>query len=310
MTGRVTLTMPYRTLRPNDVVATPSRGWSLRFADSEAYAREVCDGDAVDSWDYLRPFSLERSFAFAPDLPTRLGLGRDTHFQLLVHLSTGKGLHRRAVHAETFAVPREPLRVTLQCDSRQLCRDLKIATLVSLALPVVNADPLAPVEPGHRLWEDAIKVGLEQGRSRLPMEVISFRAAFAGQGFEQALYHVTMAPYPELDLEDAVLVSLNADFPRFVDAVQRHEPTAEALLWDAILQRMLRDSLLDPDFFSNPACAPGSLGATLARWIFQAFPAMSRREAAELLMHDSSRFDATLQSWALTAARIYRREES
>jgi len=308
MSGRTNVTMPYRILRPGDVHASPCDGWMLRFADNEGQARLVGDGDVVESWDYLRPFTLSRTLRFAAEVPELLGLPRDTTFRLLVLLTTGRGLHRRLVHSEDFGIPHEPLNVAIQLDSRRLCRDLTLAALLSLASPVASSDPIVPAEPGARLWEHTVKLELEGGRSRLPMEVVSFRHAFAGQGFEQALVHVEMVPYPELDLEDAVLVYLNADFPAFVDAVQQTEPTAEAMLWEAVLQRLLRDALLDEAFFANPSYAPGSLGANLARWIQQAFPSMPLSEVAQLLTRDSSRFDATIQSWALISARLYRRE--
>lgn len=310
MTSRINVTMPYLTLRPDDIIAMPANGWLVRFSDSDAPAREVLDGVVLESWDYLRPITIFRSFQFAAETSTHLGVPPDTRYRLVVLASTGRGLHRRVVHDAEFSIPHQPLAVSAELDGKGLCRDLQLTALLSLAAPVADPPSFAPSDPGARIWEHRVTIALEGGRSRLPIEAVSFRQAFAGHGFEHALYHVEVLPYPELDLEEAVLVYLNADYPGFLDAVQQSEAVAESMLWEAVLQRLLRDALLDDTFFAAPSYTEGSLGANVSRWLRQAFPTMSLTEVTQLLKRDSSRFDATIQSWSLATPRLFRREEA
>jgi hypothetical protein len=227
---------------------------------------------------------------------------------LVVNAATGHGVVRSPCFRKEFGAEENVVEATVHLDSTRLAYHVTLTSTVSLAAVVSSEDSLAPVVPGARIWEESIDLQLEDGRGRIPIEVVSFRTSFCGKGFEHALFHVEVAADLDLGVEQTVRVYLNGDIPAFVDAIQRRQPFAEALLWDAVLRRLVSLAIYGEMFTPGVKYAPGTLGANLLRWIAQAFPSMPWDQVHDLALHDISRFEAALQSWALVSERLFSRE--
>lgn len=305
MTVRTRIALPYRVLRADAVQTSPPCGWLLDGASTGLPNQVLADGQVIESWDYLRPLTFTRSFTFPADLHQRLGLPDRTRFLLVIVAATGPGLVRSASFQREFGDEENVVDAVVRLDSSQLARHVTLTSIVSPAATVTSDDLLAPGVPGARIWEDSVDLQLEDGRGRIPLEMVSFRASFAGSGFEHALFHVEVAPYPELGVEETVRVYLNGDVPAFVDAVQKRQPAAETLLWDAVLRRLVALAVHDEMLAPGVSYDPGTLGANLLRWMDQAFPSMPLDQVRALARSDISRFEAILQSWALLAERLF-----
>jgi hypothetical protein len=294
--GKVTL--PYLVLRSQDVRTEPVDGWTLVGAAANASPILLRDGDVVESWDGLSELALRRTFRIPVDAAARLGLPPEsTRFSLVITAITAGGLLREVLFAQDFGAELQVLNVTVLPKSARLVKELCLASHLVITAAAAVENPLAPAIAGARIWEDSFRFQLEGGRGRIPMETLSFRAAFQGQGFEDALFHIEVAPYPELDVEETVRVYLNSDNRSFVEAAELRDPAASALLWNGVIRRLIASVIMDDTLADDEAYPEGSMGANLARWLRQAFPAMKLPTIKALAVSTPSAFEAMLDSW-------------
>jgi len=292
------ITLPYLVLRAHDVRADPADGWILIGAEANASLTVLRDGDVVESWDGLSHLALRRTFRLPDDAAARLGLSPEaTRFCLVITAVTAGGLLREILFTQDFGAELQVLNVTVRPDSGRLVRELCLASHLVITSAAAAGNPLAPLLAGSRIWEDSFRFQLESGKGRIPMETLSFRAAFQGQGFDDALFHIEFAPYPELDVEETVRVYLNSDIPSFVDAAELRDPAASAMLWNGVVRRLIASVIMEDTLTDDEVYPEGSMGANLRRWLTQAFPAMNLPAIKALAISTPSTFEAMLDSW-------------
>lgn len=301
-----TVILPYRVV-PEHVLSTePAEGWLARVGEGQGSV--VRSGDVLESWDYETKLRLSRRLTLPANLARTLALDSATRFVVVVSGLTGGGLLRRPLASVIVEPGTDRVDLEVSPASSCLSGDLTLQTTLTVAHAAVAADELAPCVPGQRIWHDAVRIRLEGGRARLPMAVASFSSEFARHGLAGALFHVEVAPHPELDFEQTVLVYLNADFPRFVDQVGAGEAVATALLWEAIVRRLIHlatvGELVTDSDIADPL-EPGSLGSTLRRWLSLAFPTMAVAEVCAMAREAPSRFEAVLQAFVGTSPRLF-----
>ena len=295
MIRRSAITQPHRVFMGSDVSATPVDGWRYRV-ESKGESIVLRDGGHLESWDALAPLHLSRTFAVVPEAIKRIGLSSDTTLGLVVSVASAHGLWREV--CAKSQLPNDGSAVTLEVQPKGDClaRDLRIATTVVLLEPVSNLDPLAPGVRGARLWDDAVRVRLEGGRVRLPMEVMSFRSTPAFRPFEKALFHVHVTGEASTEVEQGLLVHLNADYPIFLSKIEGKDSAATAFLWDGIVRQVLRE-LLAQDMAGEEIAQIGTLGDLAKRWLQQAFSGMSVKAVLEMSVTHPAEFDACVAAW-------------
>lgn len=294
---------PYRQFRPESIACEPNGGWEV---EARGETKALDDGAPFSDWDASLVFTLKRRFRVSETALLDLGaVDPDAiRLQLVVRMVTAGNLSSSMPFR--LDLPRQsmqPVDVRISPPLGKLSRDLTLETSIVVLGTIGVTDPLVPSVPGSRVWEDQWRVRLEGGKTRLPFEILDFENAFRGLGLTDALFHVDVADDPELEFEQAVCVSINSRFGAFVSAVERVEPVATALLWDAVLRRVLVAGLGNGFDFRGQFPEP-SVGAQWVRWFAQAFPGESIESAQRMLVEQPSRFEARIQSWSRVALRL------
>ncbi len=294
---------PYRQIRATSIVCEPEAGWELEVRGTSAMLE---DDAPFPDWDASLAFALKRRFCFRETALSDLGISDPDaiQFQLVVRMMTaGKLSSSVPVQLDLNGRLFQPIDVRISPEAGKLTRDMTLETVIAVTGTAGIVDPLVPTLLGSRVWEDRWRVRLEGGRARLPFEIFDFEAAYLGLGMANALFHVEVADDAELDFEQAVCVSLNSRFATFIAAVERLDPVATAVLWDAVLRRVLVEGI--GNGFDTGAHYPdASLGIQWTRWFGQAFPGESIDSVQRLLMEQPSRFEARIQSWSRIASRM------
>jgi hypothetical protein len=294
---------PFYALGYDSVEMDPIAGWELIREGQEPLVIE--DRCPLPSWDSELRFALRRRFGIRAPIDDALMLsGANARFRVVTRLETARGLRSIiADHREVGFGRGTPVEVLIRPDSRALAHELALVTGVVVESTDGAEDPLAPTVPGSRVWVDRWTARLEGGRARLPLELTSFSATFRGWSISNALFHVDVADYPELDFEQAVCVYLNTDFPGFVAAVESGSAPETALLWDGVIRRIISVGL-GGEFGESESWPDGSLGAQVASWCSMVFHGESREAVASMRSDSPSRFEAKIQSWARVASRL------
>lgn len=294
---------PFLVLPLDGVEMDPIAGWEM-LRDGQG-PQVIADRRPLPSWDTELCFALRRRFRIKaePDDALRVK-GANARFRIVTRLETACGLKSSIVYNQETDFGDEMFaEVLIRPDSRALSFGIALITSVVLGSTDGAPDSLAPKVPGSRVWVDRWTARLEGGRTRLPMELASFKRTFSGWSISNALFHVDIAEYPELDFEQAVCVYLNADYPGFVAAVENGSGPETALLWDGLIRRLISVGL-GMEFGESQSWPDGSLGAQVASWLAMVFHGESREAIAALRAENPSRFEARIQSWARVASRL------
>jgi hypothetical protein len=259
----------------------------------------------LTSWDTGLRFTLHRRLWILPEADATLGLvDSGATFRVVTRLETARGLRSTIVDDRRIVPGVEGAAdITVSPDSAELSQDLTLVSTILFEGADAVVSPLAPQAIGSRLWEDRWTAKIEGGKARLPLELASFSKTFPGWAISDALFHVDIADYPELDFEQAVCVYLNTDHPDFVNAVEGGKSAETAFLWDGVIRRVISAGI--GSAFESPVAWPeGSLGAQSGMWIASIFHGQPSSAVAALLKENSSLFEAKIQSWARIASRL------
>lgn len=294
---------PYRQFRPESVSCEPRNGWEIEARETTLVLEH---GAPFPDWDASLVFALKRRFRLNEAALLELGVVDPSaiRLQLVVRMITAGSLSSSVpIRVDLPQQSTQPVDVHIFPALGKLSRDLTLETSIVVLEASESMDPLVPSVPGSRVWEDQWRVRLEGGKTRLPFEILDFEDAYRGLGLADALFHVDVAEDPDLDFEQGVRVSINSRFEKFIAAVERLEPVTTALLWDAVLRRVLVAGIGNA-FDPGGQFPESSIGAQWTRWFGQAFPGESIESAQRMLMEQSSRFEARIQSWSRIASRI------
>lgn len=289
---------PYRTLTDGCVVAKPDSGWELvRRPGGERDV--VADRAMFPSWDSSLYFELRRRFVVSVEsILEPLGLERaKCRFRLVTRLETGRGLLSELVDSQDLTAGKDEYEVLVIPDSGKLSRDIALVVSLVLIDATGSLDDLAPVAPGTRLWQQRWSAKLEGGKTRLPIEVMSFSREMRGSAAPRALIQVSVADYPDLEFEQAVCVYLNSDFPSFVAAIERGEPGPTAMLWDAVLRQLIGYGLSSAFMESDREWPEGSIGRCLRSWMRDIFSGEQPSSIASSRLENPGLYEARIQSW-------------
>ncbi len=297
MSHLVRIAYPHLVLDKAAVSCEPPDGWRLLDADGASATTVVRDGDVVEAWDALRTLHLTRTLNLKGAIASDLGLRRESaRLAAVVVGTTGKGISRVVSRRVDLDEGSQTVDLDIQLPGDQLVRDLRLSVSLVVTEPGDGRDTLAPAVVGARVWEDQIRLQLEGGRPRLPIEAISFNATPAYRLFAKALFLVHVSPDGGLSVEDGLLVHLNADHQEFVKAVESRKPLATALLWAGVVRQIIREAIAQ-DIVAEAHGDAGSLSSTARRWIDQAFKGLSPDEVAVLASERPAEFDAAVESW-------------
>lgn len=293
---------PFLTLDGGACLAEPSDGWELIKDDRPA--ESVLDGAMFPAWDSALQFSLRRRFTIdTVSMQERLGLqGAQCKFRLVTRLETGRGLLSEVVDARGLGRGETPVEVTLTPDSSRLSRDMSLVSSIVLMHVEGDVDELAPSIKGARVWESRWTTRLEGGKTRLPMEVISFSTGLWRVAAPRALFHVAVADLPDLDFEQAVCVYLNSDCPAFVAGIEKGEPAATAILWEGVVRQLIAFGLSSAFVEDRDDWPEGSIGRQVRSWQIAIFPGEKPDSIMAFRAENPGVYEARIQSWANTGA--------
>lgn len=294
---------PYRQLGESGVRLEPADGWEL---EAHGVVSLLPDGQPFPDWDSSLAFVLRRRITVSGNALAQLGVGEQGQLKLqfVVRMLTCGNRQASVPVRQDLPDPMDTtFEVVVRPEPGTLAQDLVLNSSIVVARCAGVADPLVPSVPGSRVWEEQWRTRLEGGKVRLPFEVLDFEATFGGMGMADALFHVDVAEDPELDFEQGVCVSVNSRFETFVSAVSRVDPMATAILWDAVLRRVLTAGV-GAGFDVAGTYPAASLGAQWRRWFGQAFPGETIASAQRMIIEQPSRFEARVQSWSRIASRV------
>lgn len=298
MTAGKSIALPYLSLLAGDLSPDPDESWLV----SVNGGRPECSGDGlVQSWDASAVLSFSRTFSIRADLRSRLCVtSSDGFFELLVAVSSGRGRSRVALHKFALEEHAHAQVIRFALDSSLLASDVRIVSTLTVK-GGVGTNILSPVQAGARLWQDEVRLIIEGGRGRLPMEVVSFAKEFPGQGLDSARLHLELSADLSADVEAGIRVYLNASGVEFIRNLQMGSNEETRYLWQSVVRRLLRQ-LADDDRFCE-VFDPGSIGWNIVQWSRYCFIGISPREMSDYIKADSSRFEAMVDAWIETFPR-------
>lgn len=294
---------PYRQLGETGVRLEPAEGWEL---EAHGVVTVLPDGQPFPDWDSSLALALRRRVTVNGNALAQLGVSDENllKLQFVVRMLTCGNRQASVPVRQDLPHPIDKtFEVVVHPEPGSLGQDLVLNSSIVVADCAGTVDPLVPSVPGSRVWEEQWRTRLEGGKVRLPFEVLDFEVVFSGMGMADALFHVDVADDPELDFEQGVCVSVNSRFEAFVSAVARVDPMATAILWDAVLRRVLASGV-GAGFDVAGAYPQASVGEQWRRWFGQAFPGETIASAQRMIVEQPSRFEARVQSWSRIASRL------
>ncbi len=288
--------LPYRVLTPSSVQPS-ALGWAV-FVGNEIL-NHVSDGEALLDWDALLEFKLEREFVLRSDPYRELDLkGHDAQIELVVSCSTGGGSSRDVLFRKDVR-PEEDQSVTVEIapSSERLSRDLTITTGLYLKHSLRGQLPLVPSNAGAVLWEQTERIRLEGGAARLPIYVVSFPQVFAGEGIDDAEFHVEVAAELDLELETCLTVYVNTERADFVAQLGQRGSMAERRLWNGVVRRVLIHAIISGALEDSADAGRESLSATVRRWAGFVWPDEPTSRLRELVVDRYALCEAQIDGW-------------
>ena len=259
----------------------------------------------IDQWDYAVGLRLSRRIDLdVHDAAAQLGLG-DESLQLRAVVTVGIGgsgrerLRFTAWHGE-LGSGSSSQNAEINLDPAAVSQAISLTTEILFVAPSDAGNRLSPKQTGARLWSDIHVADLEPGRSRFPIEAVSFHRLFGGRA-NHALWSVDRSPSAlDHNFSDAVRLLINSDQPEFVARVSSGDEELLDLLVSSLVVQVIR-SVIDRDDFGLDLRAefPDSVGGVVAEWIEQAFPNQSVTSVREMARGDPVHFEAVLASTAL-----------
>ena len=288
---------PHRILWNEDVVLRREGGWEVACGTGESQFVE--DGGIVTGWEPGMPIRVSNSVRLASSAGSRLVADQhpEMKLSLAVTACTGRDLEVVARSVHPLSLTTEGwCNVDLELDGSSVARDLSVHLSVVLRSPLHGGDQLAPKLKGARLWGGRWRGRIEGGRARLAIEAIDFNKYFGSAKASGALVHVVVADDPLLEVEQGLVVYLNSEAKGFIEDVSRKEPRATAVLWDAVVRRVIVAGA-EMMFSTTEDYLVGSVGY---QWQLWSQAALGRKKVEDILaMHRSalSEFEVRIQSW-------------
>ena len=287
---------PHRILLDEDVISELDGVW--RVTCDEGSPQLVESGGVVAAWEPGRNIRVSNSIALGPSAYDRLGgsLCEGMTLRLKAVACTARDLEIVAQCSVPLVLgSTDDAPVELVLDGSRLAGDISILVSIVVDDPPVAWDALSPRQCGTRLWSSRWRARIEGGRSRLAIEAIDFDQYFGDDRFSHGLIHVVVADDPQLEVEQGLLVYLNAAAAGFVADVARREPRATALLWDTVLRRVIVAGS-DMDFSSAEEYPDGSIGKQWQIWTGRTYGRKTAEELLAMSRGDISGFELRIQS--------------
>ena len=281
-------------LRPHPTRISAS-AW-MRKGD---YHESVKLPDVLKRWDYSVNLVLDRTLKLdLAGICRDTGLGTDTSFLLTVYLETGELRVRRTLFQRTLYRDEKAFALNLgklELPGIALQGGLELITVLSLAQGT-RKNPLAPVTPGSRLWEDRFKCQIEGGGSRLPMESRDFSCVGGRISFAPWYFELRSEDLHQR-FESAFRAFLNTHRPDVHEPLILAEPTITSLFRTDLVRHVLSRILISDDFSGDERDYPdGSLGAVVASWLDAAFPGEDLKQVRQKAGNDAPNFEAMISS--------------
>lgn len=301
---------PHRILRTDDVTLRNAQAWRVSVGDG-AFA--IPDRGVVPGWQPGLDVRVSNTLCLGPDVVGRLTASSTARVALAVHASatTAGGMATVASQTALFipnAAGQPEAHLDLLLDGAALAGDVRVECSVILRRPTLSGDALSPRTTGSKIWTTDWRARLEGGRARLPIDVVCFSVFFRRNEMAGGLVHVDFATAPELDIEQGITVYLNADYPSFVAQFARREPYATAIVWDAVMRRVLIAGA-ESGFDDSAEYPRGSIGAHWQQWMSTAFPGLSAPALLDRHRSNTSEFEVRVQHWTRMAQAFPPEEE-
>jgi hypothetical protein len=250
-------------------------------------------------WDALFEFRLEREFVLPSDPFRELQLrGQEAELELVISCATGGDTAREVLfRADLRSEADQCVRAVIAPASERLARDLKLTSGVYLKDSVRGQRPLVPSSAGAILWEQTERIRLEGGAARLPIYAVSFPQVFAGDGIDQAEFHVEVAAELDFELEACLTVYVNTERADFVAQLAQKGSTAERRLWNGVVRRVLIQAILSGALEDSGDVGAGTLAATAKRWVGFIWPDEPLSRLRELVLDRYALCEAQIDGW-------------
>jgi hypothetical protein len=258
-------------------------------------------GSRIEHWDYAADLRFTRALALDVQIASQQLQIDAEELSVMAVVTTGTGgfkgdKRREIVWSCQLTQGRERCEIELELRGFELSQAVSLTTELLLIAGAVPKSRLSPARTGLRLWKDSKVLHLEPESARFPIEAVSFKALFPDRGFS-SFFHVDCSP-SDLDREfsSAVRLYLNADQSEFLDRFAAGDKTLLRLVMGSVMNHLVR--LVLDDAFAPEGAELGSLRATLAGWLEQAFPGQSVNTVRSMAKYDPAAFEAALSSIA------------
>jgi len=291
---------PYLRIDPAEVMADP---WTI----DDGGWRVI--GEYLPDWDYASELRVRRRVRVDhANIAKRFGIPPgDLRLALVVTFGTGGAREdrlRRRVWAQDVVADETDFEIDLLLDGLDIAQRFSLRTDILLASPAGVGSPLAPKQPGLRLWDEMLRVRTEPDEARFPIEALAFSQHFPDHRNAPWILEWTPAQIEE-DFEGAFRLFINDDFRDFVSKVSLGDATILKLLMGGVRLQIVRGVLGNEEFDAVPTEeSPLSIAAAVRRWLALAFPGEDIAAVRELAVYSPAKFEAGISGVGEEAAAI------
>ncbi len=252
---------------PEQVVVAGA--WQIALADETPEEA----GEYLEDWDYASTVTLTRDIsvdfeaaAAALQIPVS-----ELQLEYLFEIGTGPGrLPRQLLKSIRVSIPADgsSLPVVLSLAGSELSAALNLKSSVLLAVAPAEPAPGSPARVGDRLWADELRIRLEGGERRFPLEVTSFRHQFGDVPHASAPWYVNWNTSDwHRDFHGAVRLLINEDQPDFVKQVEKGNSFTLRMILADVIGQIIERMVLEEDADELLAgCEAGTLGGQVRAW--------------------------------------------
>lgn len=288
---------PHRILLDHDLILPQHDAWEITCGDGSPTL--IPNAGVIEGWEPGMEIKARKFVGLSDGAHARIAGGHadPLSIRLTATAYTAGGLETAArTTVDISPDSDEPYCIEMLLDGDLLARDIRIHLGAVLGEVPLGGDKLTPKIVGARLWNTRWRCRIEGGRARLPIEAIDFESYFGTSKTLGGLIHVVVAEDPNVEVEQGLLVYLNSAASEFITEVSRREPRATAILWDALVRRVIVAGS-ELNFSSEEEYPDGSVGQQWQIWARGAFGRKSAEDLLSLHRSDNSRFELIIQSW-------------
>ena len=258
-------------------------------------------GDEIAGWDYVKSLEFRRDVVIdGAQVAASCDLPLDAGVVLVVTAHSPAARFRRVVFRSS-SLPRSRKVVEANfalANSYELSRELRLDTEVLLSKVGSSQKALVANLVGSRLFGDTIRISLEGGGARMPVEMADLGCQIPGLTAPDAPWHVLLETSDmHAPVMQSLRVFLNSRDTPVARAARDGDVRVLSLLKADVARRLLLVALQDDEFLANPDLyAEGSTGEAARRLLRVCFKDLSPQLVQTFASSEPARFESVIQS--------------